>query len=144
MNRSPSTRALLLGSLAAGLGSSIPALMVLLGVSTLLSPDGPSWPNLARIAATYVGIGALAGAFIGFPLLALLRFTNSLSTTSTAIAGTVAGLGIALAIYENWAPFVTGIMLGGVVGGVCGAFALRVANAVVLRPNKSLERTREG
>jgi hypothetical protein len=76
-------------------------------------------------------------------MLALLRSANSLNTTSAAVAGAVAGLGIALTIYENWAPFAIVIILGGVVGGVCGALALRVANAVALRPNKSLERTRE-
>ncbi len=143
MRVSTSTRALLFGSLVAGLGASIPAILVVLGVSAFLSPDGFSTSNLARIAAFAVGIGALSGALVGFPMLALLRSTNSLNTTSAAIAGAVAGLGIALAVFENWAPFATVLGLGGVVGGVCGAFALRVANAIALRPNKSLKRTRE-
>jgi hypothetical protein len=137
-----SNRALLCGSLLAGLGASIPAILIVVGVSVLFSSDGPPWANLVRFAATAVAIGVGSGALVGFPMLALLRFTNSLNTTSAAVAGAVAGFGIALVVFESWAPFATATALGSIVGGVCGAFALRVANAIMMRPNKSLERTR--
>src|SRR4051812_23330956 len=39
-----------------------------------------------------------------------------------SIACAVESFGIALVIYENWVPLELVIVLGGVVGGVCGVF----------------------
>ena len=141
---SPSNRALLCGSLLAGIGASIPAILIVVGISVLFSSDGIPWANLVRFAATAVAVGVGSGALVGFPMLALLRSTNSLNTTSAAVAGAVAGFGIAFVVFESWAPFATATALGAIVGGICGAFALRVAKSIMLRPNKSFERTLEG
>jgi hypothetical protein len=61
-----------------------------------------------------------------------------------AIAG--AGIGLLMAmlfwIFDDAEPIV--LLVGCAVGAYCGWLALAVAYVVPLRPNKSLERTREG
>ena len=109
----------------------------------IFSEDGLSWASLSQSVAIAVATGAMCGAFVAFPLLVMLRATNSLNRTSAAIAGAVAGFGIALVIYVIWAPVDLVLILGGTMGGICGGFAVRVANEVEMRPNNSLERTRE-
>jgi hypothetical protein len=69
--------ALLVGSVVAGLGASVPAILVVLGFSMLLAPETPPWANPPKNAALAVGTGASSGAIIGFPLLVLLRVSES-------------------------------------------------------------------
>jgi hypothetical protein len=95
------------------------------------------------MAAIFGGIGVVAAVFAGYPILAALRAAERLDNVTAPISGALVGLGAALVLWllDSFKPGI--FLMAGVIGAVCGAIALRIANMIAMRPNTSLERSRE-
>ena len=140
--------ALFIGSVASGLAASVAGVCVLFAWRAMIgvisfSSLSAGLVDVLFFGATFGAVGIVAGAGVGYPLLAALRAADSLSTTSAVIAGAFAGLGVAVlaSSFVGAIPFV--LTAGGFLGAFCGAISLRIANAIWMRPKTSLERTRE-
>ena len=101
--------------------------------------------DTVTIAVAFGVVGILASIVFGVPALVLLRMHSRLDIGSVATAGAIVGLSVALLfkatnIFLGWSV----LSLGVTIGGVCGWAAWLALGADVVRPNTSLERTREG
>jgi hypothetical protein len=150
MSERTSPATLFLGSVVSGLSAAVVGPVSMYTSEVVLRFTGNPVathhaPGSALLMGIFFGtIGVVVALFIGLPILLLLRNARRLSLSLTATAGGAIGLLVAMFFWIFDDAEKTVLLAGGVVGMCCGWVALAVAYLVPLRPNKSLERTREG
>ena len=150
MNERISPLAMLIGTVVSGLSAVVVGPVVLFSFEALSraagnpTPEYDFWSSVQVMGFVFGAIGTVVAVFVGFPLLLTLRNVGRLNLASATIAGAGMGLLIAMLfwIMGDMEPIV--LLLGCTVGALCGWSALAVAYVVPVRPNKSLERRREG
>jgi ABC-type enterochelin transport system permease subunit len=149
MNSPVSTSALFKGSVVAGLSAALVGPIAfftynvaMTGAMRVPSSDDVKGSLFLGIILGCIGIAAALVA--GFPLLLALRKFNRLSLVSATLAGAVLGLVTSVLLWaaDSFRPPI--FPLGCLIGALCGWIAMRVSGGRFMRPNKSLERTREG
>jgi len=130
-----------LGSLTSGLVAALVAYVAIVSYNVVQSGFADRGGYLST-AFLFCCVGMAIGGFAGFPLLYILRATNRLTTISATVAGGLVGAATMLPLWAMTSFMPRYFSLGAILGSACGIIALRVANAIAMRPDKSLERTR--
>jgi hypothetical protein len=149
MNSPVSTSALFKGSVVSGLSAALVGPIAFFAYDVALTgaikvPSADDVKGSLFLGLILGCIGIAAALVAGFPLLLALRKFNRLSLVSATAAGAVLGLATSVLLWtvDSFRPSV--FPLGCLIGALCGWIALRVSGGRFMRPNKSLERTREG
>jgi hypothetical protein len=149
MSERTSPLTLLFGSVVSGLSAAVvgPAAMYAFEALSPIAGNPAArydaWGTAYLQGFLFGGIGILVAVFVGFPILLTLRRVRRLSLSSSAIAGAGIGLliGMLFWLFDDAESIV--LLVGCAVGACCGWVSLAVAYGVTVRPNKSLERTRD-
>ena len=150
MSQRTSPATLFLGSVVSGLSAAVlgPATIYTINAVTHLGGNlvgkDDGWRVAQLTGLLFGGIGIFVALFVGLPILLVLHRIRRLNLSSAAIVGSGIGLLVAMFFWiaDDAEPIV--LFVGCTVGAFCGWTALAVAYVVPVRPNKSLERTREG